>query len=137
MNSRNFKLTNKGCNAFGNNWFQYVLPNKKYMFLYLNRNGELISFELMNLSKISKTNVLYTQGRCIGKMTKMHTTRAHTVSKMHILLLPMNENLYLLLRPNMASRPKNHGIFSIVLIFRERWNEVSWRSKMLSAFIGN
>ena len=35
------KLVNQGINDDGNHWFQYVLPNRRYAYVYMNKDGEL------------------------------------------------------------------------------------------------
>ena len=70
MNSSNLnikpKLINQGKNENGNLWFQFVLPNRQYAFIYKNTNGELDADNLyksaMNLNL--RIHILSNKRKC-------------------------------------------------------------------------
>ena len=35
------KLVNQGINDDANHWFQYVLSNRRYAYIYMDKDGEL------------------------------------------------------------------------------------------------
>ena len=79
MNSSNLnikpKLINQGKNENGNLWFQFVLPNRQYAFIYKNTNGEFY----INLTQTTCITVLWTS--ILGSTFYQTNESAHYKSK--------------------------------------------------------